>query len=74
LNNVLFVGRPSFGQADSTVQMFKVLANGEAIRVPVRIGRVSVNSIEVVEGLQEGDEVILSDMSAYDAYDRVRLN
>jgi hypothetical protein len=46
---------------------------GEAIRTRVRIGRVSVNSIEILEGLQEGDEVILSDMSAYDAYDRLRV-
>jgi len=74
LNNVLYVGRPAAGQADTTVQMFKVLATGEAVRTRVHIGRVSVNSIEILEGLQEGDEVILSDMSAWDAYDRLRLN
>ena len=74
LNDILYVGRPANGQRDSTLQMFKVLSNGEAIRVRVRMGRVSVNSIEVLEGLQEGDEVILSDMSAWDDYDRIRLN
>jgi HlyD family secretion protein len=74
LDNVLYVGRPANGQQDTTVQMFKVLANGEAVRGRVRIGRVSVNSIEILEGLQEGDEVILSDMSMWDAYDRIRLN
>jgi HlyD family secretion protein len=74
LDNVLYVGRPANGQQDTTVQMFKVLANGEAVRGRVRIGRVSVNSIEILEGLQEGDEVILSDMSTWDAYDRIRLN
>jgi HlyD family secretion protein len=74
LTDVLYVGRPANGQADTTVQLFKVLPTGEAIRVRVRIGRVSVNSIEIVEGLQEGDEVILSDMSMWDAYDRIRLN
>jgi HlyD family secretion protein len=74
LTDVLFVGRPANGQADMTVQLFKVLATGEAIRAKVHIGRISVNSIEVVEGLQEGDEVILSDMSMWDAYDRIRLN
>jgi len=74
LTDVLYVGRPANGQADSTIQLFKVLPTGEAIRVKVRIGRVSVNSIEIVEGLQEGGEVILSDMSAWDAHDRIRLN
>ena len=73
LNDILYVGRPANGQRDTTVQMFKILPNGEATRVRVRIGKVSVNSIEILEGLQEGDEVILSDMSASDAYDRIRL-
>lgn len=73
LTDVLFVGRPSNGQPNSTIQMFKVLQDGDAVRVPVRIGRVSVNSIEIQEGLQEGDEVILSDMSSWDAYDRLTL-
>jgi HlyD family secretion protein len=74
LTDVLFVGRPANGQANSSVQLFKVLPTGEAVRTRIQIGRVSVNSIEVMEGLQEGDEVILSDMAQYDAYDRLRLN
>jgi HlyD family secretion protein len=74
LTNVLYVGRPAYGQADSTVGMFKMQQNGEAYRVQVKLGRSSVNQIEVVDGLREGDQVILSDMSAWDAYDRVRLN
>jgi len=74
LTDVLYVGRPANGQPDSTIQLFKVFPGGEALRTRVRIGRVSVNSVEVLEGLEEGDEVILSDMSAWDAYDRLRLN
>jgi len=74
LSNVLYVGRPAYGQAESTVGVFKLAANGEANRVQVKLGRSSVNQIEIVEGLREGDQVILSDMSAWDAYDRVRLN
>jgi HlyD family secretion protein len=74
LVDVLYVGRPAYGQADSTVGMFKVTANGEAHRVQVKLGRSSVNQIEVLDGLHEGEQVILSDMSAWDAYDRVRLN
>ncbi len=74
LSNVLYVGRPAYGQAESTVGVFKLAANGEASRVQVRLGRSSVNQIEIVEGLREGEQVILSDMSAWDAYDRVRLN
>jgi len=74
LNDVLYVGRPANGQPDTTIQMFKIQADGEAVRTRVKIGRVSVNSIEIVEGLHVGEEVILSDMSAYDAYDRLRLN
>ena len=74
LSNILYVGRPAYGQADSTVGMFRLMPNGEAVRAQVKLGRTSVNQIEVVEGLREGDQVILSDMSAWDAYDRVRLN
>lgn len=73
LSNVLHVGRPVYGQAESTVGIFKLISGGEAVRVNVRLGRASVNTIEVTSGLQEGDIVILSDMSAWDAYDRVRL-
>ena len=74
LPDVIKVGRPAFGQENSTVMLFKLDGNGEAHRVQVRLGRSSVNEIEVLEGLQPGDEVILSDMSAQDAYDRIRLN
>jgi HlyD family secretion protein len=74
LDDVLYVGRPAFGQEHSTVNLFKKDPTGtEATRVTVKFGRSSVNSIEVLEGLNVGDTVILSDMSAWDAYDRVRL-
>jgi HlyD family secretion protein len=74
LDDVLYMGRPAFGQEKSTVGIFKVINGGqEAIRVQVRLGRASVNTIEILEGLQVGDRVILSDMSAYDNTDRVRL-
>jgi HlyD family secretion protein len=74
LTNVMYVGRPAYGQADSTVGIFKLMPNREANRVQVKLGRSSVNQIEIVDGLREGDQVILSDMSAWDSYDRVRLN
>ena len=74
LADVLYVGRPVHGDADSTVGLFKVVDGGkEAVRVPVELGRVSVNSVEIRKGLQVGDEVILSDMSASDNVDRVEL-
>ena len=74
LSDVLYVGRPAYGQANSLVGLFKLVDGGDAaVRVTVRLGRSSVNTIEIVEGLEMGDEVILSDMSAYDAHDRVRL-
>lgn len=74
LTNVLYVGRPAFGQEQSTVGLFKVeAATGEASRGPVQLGRSAVNTIEVLGGLAEGDQVILSDMSAWDQYDRIRL-
>jgi multidrug efflux pump subunit AcrA (membrane-fusion protein) len=74
LADVLYVGRPVHGDADSTVGLFKVVDGGkEAMRVPVDLGRVSVNSVEIRKGLQVGDEVILSDMSASDNVDRVEL-
>jgi HlyD family secretion protein len=72
--SVLYVGRPAFGQADSTVGIFKLMPNGEASRVQVKLGRTSVNTIEIVDGLREGDQVVLSDMSTWDSYDRVRVN
>lgn len=74
LADVIKVGRPAFGQENSTVMLFKLDGTGEAHRVQVRLGRTSVNEIEILEGLQPGDQVILSDMSAQDAYDRIRLN
>jgi HlyD family secretion protein len=74
LINVIFVGRPAFGQEESTIMLFKLDANGEAHRTKVVLGRSSVNQIEIREGLQPGDQVILSDMSSYDSFDRVRLN
>ncbi|MGB7217788.1 MAG: efflux RND transporter periplasmic adaptor subunit [Vicinamibacterales bacterium] len=73
LADVLFVGRPAFGQEQATVQLFKVQASGEATRVQVKLGVSSVNNVEVVSGLNVGDQVVLSDMSAWDAFDRVRL-
>jgi HlyD family secretion protein len=75
LTNILYVGRPVHGQANSTIGLFKLDSTGkEAIRVTVKLGRSSVNTIEVIEGLSVGEQVILSDMSAWDAYNRVRLN
>ena len=74
LSDIVYMGRPAFGQDQSTVAIFKVdAARGEARRVQVQLGRSSVNSIEVRSGLQPGDRVILSDMSAWDKVDRVRL-
>jgi HlyD family secretion protein len=74
LPDVLYVGRPAFGQPDSEVRLFRVdPADGVAARVPVRLGKSSVNQIEVSQGLQVGDRVVLSDTSAYDQYDRIRL-
>lgn len=74
LDNVLYVGRPAFGQGQSTVKMFRVSADGrEATRVPVSLGRASVNTIEILDGLKEGDKVILSDTSAWDNYDTISL-
>jgi HlyD family secretion protein len=75
LDDVVYVGRPVFGQQDSTVQLFKLDGDGKyANKVKVTFGRSSVNTIEVKDGLKVGDRVILSDMSAYDNYDRIRLN
>jgi multidrug efflux pump subunit AcrA (membrane-fusion protein) len=74
LSDVLHVGRPTYGQSHSAVGLFRVTDDGKAAeRVPVQLGRSSVNQIEVVEGLQEGDVIILSDMSRYDDMDRVRI-
>jgi multidrug efflux pump subunit AcrA (membrane-fusion protein) len=74
LTDVLSVGRPAFGNENSTISLFKLSPDGKtAVRVPVKVGRASVNSIQVLEGLQVGDTVILSDMSSKDAVDRIRL-
>jgi HlyD family secretion protein len=74
LADVLSTGRPVHGDTNSTVGLFKVMGNGnEAVRVQVRLGRTSVNRVEILQGLSAGDQVILSDMSAWDNFDRVRL-
>ena len=75
LNDVLYVGRPVFGQEGSQVTLFKIDTDSKgATRVQVKFGRASVNAIEILEGLRVGDRVILSDMSAWDNHDRIRLN
>jgi len=74
LNDVLFMGRPAFGQEQSVVGLFKISADGTtAERTQVKLGVSSVNTVEVLSGLKVGDQVILPDMSAYDAFDRIRL-
>ena len=74
LDNVLYVGRPAFGQENSTISLFKLDGDGrDATRVPVKVGRASVNAIQVIDGLHEGDTVVLSDMSRWDNTDRIRL-
>ncbi|MBS1874345.1 MAG: HlyD family efflux transporter periplasmic adaptor subunit [Acidobacteria bacterium] len=75
LADVVYVGRPVFGQPNSQITLFKLEADGKnADRVPVKLGRSSVNTIEIVDGLKVGDQVILSDMSTWDAQNRIRLN
>ena len=75
LEDVLYVSpRPSIGQANSTIGLFVIQESGEAVRRPVQLGRTSANSVEVLDGLREGDRVILSDMSQWDEFDRVRLD
>ena len=75
LNDVIYVGRPAFGQENNTVGIFKlVVGRNEAVRTPVKLGKSSVNTIEIVNGLQPGDQVILSDTSAWDSHERIRLN
>ncbi len=74
LDDVVYVGRPAFGQPSSTVGLFRFDPNSkEASRVSVKLGRASVSTIEVVEGLKPGDQVILSDMTQYDSVDRIRV-
>jgi HlyD family secretion protein len=75
LDQVVFTGRPAYGQPDSTVSLFKLVDEGRAaIRVPVQLGRSSVNAIEIIQGLVPGEQIILSDTSAWDDHDRIRLN
>jgi HlyD family secretion protein len=74
LTDVLYVGRPVHGEANSTVGLFKLIDDGkDAARVQVELGRTSVNTVEIVKGLKIGDQVILSDMSAWDNFERVQL-
>ena len=74
LLDVLYVGRPAFGQGQQTVGLFRLTPDGqEAVRVQVTLGRSSVSTIEVVNGLKEGDQIILSDTSSVDSYDRIRV-
>jgi len=72
--DVIYVGRPAFGQENSTVGLFKLVDDGKyADRVQVKLGRSSVNTIEILGGLKPGDQVVLSDMSQWDRFDRVQL-
>lgn len=74
MQDVLYVGRPAFGNENATISLFRVAADGKtASRTPVKVGRASVNHIQVLEGLSAGDTVILSDMSRWDGVDRIRL-
>jgi multidrug resistance efflux pump len=74
MTDVLYVGRPAFGNANSTISLFKVDPDGKgAVRVPVKVGQASVDKIQVIDGLHEGDTVILSDMSRWDNFNRIRL-
>jgi HlyD family secretion protein len=75
MDDVLSLGRPAYGQAGSTVGLFKLTPDGtEAVRTSVRLGRTSVTAVEIVAGLQPGDKVIISDMSRWDGVDRVRVD
>jgi len=75
MKDVLYVGRPAFGTPNSTISLFKLDPDGKgAVRVPVKVGRASVNEIQILDGLHEGDTVSLSDMSRYDNIDRIRLD
>ncbi len=75
LEDVLYTGRPAFGQSNSRITLFKLVDGGRtATRVVVRLGGSSVSEVQILEGLDEGDRVILSDMSEWDAADRIGLN
>ncbi len=73
VGDTLYVGRPAAGQEQGTLSLFRLEADGTATRVPVTLGKASVRAIEIVDGLREGDQVILSDMSAWDQYDTLRV-
>jgi HlyD family secretion protein len=75
LNDVVYVGRPASGQPNTTIALFRLDPDGKtATHTTVKLGRASVNAIEVLDGLKPGDKVILSDMSAMDSHNRIRLN
>ncbi len=75
VDNVVYVGRPAFGQENNTVGRFKLVpGSNEAMRTPVKLGKSSVNTIELLSGLNPGDQVILSDTSTWDSHERIRLN
>jgi HlyD family secretion protein len=74
LRNVLYVDRPAFGQANQTIGIFKLTPDGqEASRTTVRLGRTSVSTVEIVDGLREGDQVIISDTTTMDSYKQIRV-
>ncbi len=74
LEDVLYVGRPAFGQEEGRIGLFRVGEDSIGIRTQVQLGRSSVSTVEIVDGLQEGDEVVLSDMSQWDSFDKVKLH
>jgi HlyD family secretion protein len=74
LSDVVFVARPAYVQGDSVAQLFRVDDSGTATRVQVRLGRTSVNQVEVLDGLSPGDEIIVSDISAWDRHDRLNID
>jgi HlyD family secretion protein len=73
LDNVLYVGRPAFGDENTSTTLFRMQPDGNAVRVQVKFGRSSVNSLEILSGINEGDQVVLSDMSAWNEVDRVHI-
>lgn len=74
LDNVLSVGRPALAKADSDISLFRIDKSGVATRIPVRIGAASVDRVQILRGLKAGDQVILSDTSQWDSYDKIRVN
>lgn len=75
LDDVLYMARPSYGESGATIQLFEVIGDGdEAVRVNVELGRASVHTVEILSGLEEGDQVILNDPSAWDGHDKLDIN